>query len=287
MISALGWIICMTVGLLPAEFPAIVRPADIEAAMARRQEALRQAMQRAVVPLWNMDFEHAALGMLGAGQHGEQVLDGRLILGYVGSPVQRRPGVFDLAVIQAKSNRLLALTDRQAGASLYARAPIEESAGSLRFELTFAQVGPMTITIDLNQVVVVVPSQHDWNQWFPNRPYQAKFVYLEGPDVAGDAEPRRQLKPMALGGAIVAGRTYRMAIQWDNARRQANVWIDDRHVVRQARYLSKGEPLSSFVAWRTGSYSNGGINSDPVEMLVDQIELVGERWRLPARDEHP
>lgn len=251
----------------------LVRPAEVEKAMAARQTMLVEALERDHV-LCRQDFESAPLGALDKDYQGGQILDAQWMVVYV----PKGPGGPDLHVeiVRHGNGNALRLLDNDPARALYVRLDLPAPKGVAFFDFTMLKPGPAAITLSAYKMVLAVPSAEQWATWFKTS-YQTNLVYLEGPTPEEAAANPKAFKPINTGITVEPGRTYGMMLQWDVPAGKVSIAADGKVIVRDARFFHPTLPVESLV-WVTCPHSSG--IEGKADILIDNVKVYD---RVPEK----
>lgn len=252
--------------------PTVIHPRDVSEAMKAQESRLRAAKDGKRVSICDLDFEAFPEGRLGKGVHGETVLNGALLLGYDCDGRIPFGDTLHAAIASVRGNKVLQLVDREPRATIYAKLNLERDVGGVSFDLKVPRVTPLSITLCAYEMVLVVPSGDQWEQWFPNTPYRAAFIYLEGTGAGYSTVPanRNNYRAVDTGIVVEPDKWYAILVEWDHSKRLASITIDRKRVVDHRPFLSGGFQTTESIVWVTSSFNNQG-SASPTEILLDNI----------------
>lgn len=243
--------------------PEAVRKA-IEAGGGRWTEALERDLR-----VYRQDFETVAVGPVGTGKHGERIVDDALALGI---PLSGKGGSGRrVAVEDIGGNKVLRVTDGNAGGMVYVACPLRAHDGEIGFDLTLKSLAPMSAGLHPCGVTLTLPSPADWKEWF-GTPYKPDFVWFEKTDDA--ARFPKGFRAVDSGITAEVGKTWRVTFGWHNFARTGSIAVDGRKIAAEIAFTHPNpKVVAESITFSAFGAPNGGA-ADRGDFTIDNIKVM-------------
>lgn len=236
----------------------------IEAGRGRWAEAIERDQR-----LYLQDFESVAPGPVATGKHGERIVDNTLVLGV---PLAGKGGSGRQVVIEeADGNKVLRVTDGDAGGMVYLACPLLAHDGVVAFDLCLKSLTPMSLNLHPAGVTLTLPSPASWKEWF-GTPYKPDFVWFEKTNDL--ARYPKGVRPVDSGIIAEIGMTRRIAFEWHNFARTGSISIDGVKVATGIAFTHPNVKVAADSLTFCAYGAPAGGPGDRGDFTVDNIKVM-------------